>query len=262
MSQTQSIQLVIPMAGLGKRFTECGYTVPKPLINIHGLPMYRLVLADLLTDQISRVAIVAQRAWNLSRSIDQLGESLGLEIALIEIDYVTDGPADTVQLTEEWLHPGDPVVTANSDQYVDADIRPFYSVLTSGEVAGGLLLMEDSHPKWSYARLNEKGYVIEVREKSVISPFATVGIYGFATASIMLDAFAAMRARGDRVNGEFYVGPSYNYLRTGFPIAATNLGPVSTVMHGLGTPEDFESFRASDISRHAVSKAITNGMPT
>ena len=149
MNTRGDIQLVIPMAGLGTRFTDRGYDVPKPLLGIHNLAMYRLVLANLLTDQVGRVAIVAQRAWDLSASIAELREALVLEIELIEIDYVTGGPADTVQLTECWLHPDDPVVTANSDQYVDADVRTFYAALESGDVSGALLLMEDDDPKWS-----------------------------------------------------------------------------------------------------------------
>ena len=250
----------MPMAGLGTRFSDCGYKTAKPLLSIHGIPMYQLVLANLLTDQIGRIALVTQAAWQLSKSISDLSKALDLEIELIEIDHVTQGPADSVQLAAAWLHPSEPVVTANSDQYVSADLRPFYEVLTTGGVAGALLLMEDDHPKWSYARL-EHNHVVEVREKAVISRFATVGIYGYRTATIMLDAFGAMRDADDRVNGEFYVGPSYNYLQDrGEQIASTNLGPVSTVMYGLGTPDDFEHFVASDISRSEVERALSLGM--
>ena len=78
----------------------------------------------------------------------------------------------------------------------------------------------------------------------------------------MLDAFAAMRAADHRVNEEFYVGPSYNFLQgRDKPVAATNLGPVSTVMYGLGTPEDYELFIASDVSTRAVTDAVKRGIP-
>lgn len=262
MREAGGIQLVIPMAGLGTRFSECGYEMPKPLLKIHGLNMYRLVLSNLLTEHIGRIAIVAQEAWQLGDSIAQLSEAIDLEIELIEIDYVTGGPADTVQLTESWLDPERPVVTANSDQYVHADVRPFYETLESGMVSGALLLMEDDHPKWSYARLNERGEVVEVREKSVISPFATVGVYGFSSAQLMFNAFRAMQKSDDRVNGEFYVGPAYNYLpNETSPIASTNLGPVSTVMYGLGTPDDYEFFVSTEVSIQAVKNALSIGVP-
>ena len=69
MTNSGAIQLVVPMAGLGTRFSESGYKTPKPLLQIHGLAMYRLVLANLLTEHVGRVAIVAQASWNLSSSI-------------------------------------------------------------------------------------------------------------------------------------------------------------------------------------------------
>lgn len=262
MTASGDIQLVIPMAGLGSRFAERGYAIPKPLLTIHGLNMYRLVLSNLLTEEVGRVAIVAQEAWQLKESIAHLSDAINLEVALIEINYVTGGPADTVQLAESWLDLDRPVVTANSDQYVHADVRSFYETLGSGTVSGALLLMEDEDPKWSYARLNDWGEVIEIREKAVISPFATVGVYGFSSAGLMLDAFATMRRCDDRVNGEFYVGPAYNYLPSGaLPIASINLGPVSTVMFGLGTPEDYELFISTEVSVEAVNKATGIGIP-
>jgi NDP-sugar pyrophosphorylase family protein len=262
MSALRPIQLVIPMAGLGTRFTAGGYTEPKPLLKIHGLAMYRLVMANLLSRDVGRVVIICQRSWKLSESIVDLRDALDVEIELIEIDYVTGGPADTVQLAEGWLRPDDPVVTANSDQYVAVDIRSFYSTLQTGRVAGALLLMEDDHPKWSYAHVDDEGYVTEVREKVVISPYATVGIYGFHSAELMFEAFDAMRSQSDHVNGEFYVGPAYNYLKPGdLRVASINLGPVATVMHGMGTPEDFELFLTSGASVLAVEGARRLGMP-
>ena len=40
-----------------------------------------------------------------------------------------------------------------------------------------------SHPKWSYAKVNEEGFVTEVAEKKPISSNATVGIYWWKKGS-------------------------------------------------------------------------------
>ena len=48
---------------------------------------------------------------------------------------------------------------------------------TSTEADGGILTFESSHPKWSYARLDDSGYVDLVAEKEPISKNATVGVY-------------------------------------------------------------------------------------
>lgn len=42
---------------------------------------------------------------------------------------------------------------------------------------GTILTFENAHPKWSYAKCNKDGMVIEVAEKNIISKNATVGVY-------------------------------------------------------------------------------------
>jgi hypothetical protein len=106
------------------------------------------------------------------------------------------------------------------------------------------------NPKWSFAKTNEKGEVIEVKEKVVISNKATVGIYYFSKGSDFVDAAIDMIVHNERVNNEFYTCPVYNwainnYLRIGiYDIPAS-------AMHGLGTPEDLELF-LSKITSHPL----------
>ena len=243
------------MAGLGRRFTEAGYSQPKPLLPIHGLPMFSVVLANLLTDQVGSVTLVAQEAWQLSDSVRRMRAALAQDVQLIEIDYVTGGPADTIELARPLLDPDLPVVTGNSDQYVDADLGAFYGLLDDPAIAGAILTMEDDHPKWSYAATDPSGDVTLVREKEVISPYATVGIYGFQSARLMFEGFDAMRAASDTVNGEYYVAPSYNRLiERGLRVTTANLGPISKVMHGLGVPSDYEGFTRSHAAVEAAAK--------
>jgi len=43
------INIVIPMAGRGSRFANMGFTMPKPLIPIHSLPMIEVVVNNIGT---------------------------------------------------------------------------------------------------------------------------------------------------------------------------------------------------------------------
>jgi NDP-sugar pyrophosphorylase family protein len=249
-------QLVIPMAGAGTRFVEAGYTTPKPLLPIHGVPMYEVVVLNVLPPGAQRVVIVARSEWHLEESVSKLGERLGLDLHLVEVSETTGGPADTVEFAVPLLDPGAPVVVANSDQYVDANLTEFHDLVEAPEVDGVILAMEDDDPKWSYVSLDSDGKAEVVREKKVISPYATVGIYGFCNVWTMLDGFSQMRRKNDRTNGEFYVAPSYNYLiERGARVQVSNLGPIGTVMHGMGIPEDYESFIRSPVSERASRAA-------
>jgi NDP-sugar pyrophosphorylase family protein len=255
----KKIQLVIPMAGLGSRFSQAGYKVPKPLIEIHGIPMYQVVIDNLMHESVASLTIVCPRKWGLTREIVGFGSTHGIPVNIIEIDGLTEGPASTVWLAKPHLDPDLPVVVANSDQYIDADLSGFYDGVSGPGSASVILCMEDSDKKWSYVRQSSEGLVEEVREKQVISNLATVGIYGFSTASVMLGAFQEMFSAKDSTLGEYYVAPSYNYvIKQGHPVSVVNLGPIGTVMHGMGIPVDFESFLEKPVSRQAVARIQNN----
>lgn len=100
---------------------------------------------------------------------------------------------------------------------------------------------EKRDPKWSFAKLNSKKLVEEVQEKKAISEYATVGLYYFSQGRSFVNAAIDMIVANDRVNGEFYTCPVYNYcIAAGQQIGIYNINPES--MHGLGTPEDLNSF--------------------
>ena len=113
------IQLVIPMAGLGSRFSQAGYKVPKPLIPIYGIPMYQVVVNNLMHETVASLTIVCPRKWGLSGEIVGALSTHGVPVNIVEVDELTEGPASTVWLTKPYLAPDLPVVVANSDQYID-----------------------------------------------------------------------------------------------------------------------------------------------
>jgi dTDP-glucose pyrophosphorylase len=205
---------------------------------------------------VSNLGIVARAEWHLGPHITGLSKATGLRITLIEVDQTTGGPADTVELALPFLTPGEPVVVANSDQYVDASLNAFYGLCQTDGVGGVVLAMEDTDPKWSYVAVDECNRAIEIKEKQVISSLATVGIYGFESPEMMSSAFTAMREAGDQTNGEWYVAPSYNYMiSAGDIIEVVNLGPIGSVMHGLGIPLDYEDFLRKPVSQEAAIRA-------
>jgi dTDP-glucose pyrophosphorylase len=134
------------------------------------------------------------------------------------------------------------MIVANSDQYVVGGIQELYSHLTENSESNGLLVLEDSDPKWSFARLDKENFVLEVREKQPISNWATAGIYGFSNPQVFNEALDYMDAANDRTNGELYVGPTYNYLSG--KTKAFHLGANQNKFFGLGTPDDYELFRS------------------
>lgn len=253
---TRNVQLVIPMAGLGSRFAKAGYTTLKPLIPIHGTPMISLVISNLMSPYVNHVVLVCQRETMESVDLKALAQVGEARLTILCVDAITDGPAGTLEIARPALNMNEPLVVANSDQYVDASLDDFYSDLADAAYDGEILAMRDNDPKWSFARTDSAGLLLEIKEKVVISDLATVGIYGFAKAELAFTGIQKMRDAGDKTNGEYYVGPSYNYLVSlEKRVLVRDLGAVSSVMHGLGIPEDLNRFLSNPVSKLAANRA-------
>lgn len=235
------LEIVIPMAGLGTRFAAKGYDKPKPLIEIFGKPMIQWVVENVRPrHQDHRFTFLVHEAHLKAHAVDRLLGELAPGCSIVPVPATTEGAACTALLALDRLDLERPLLIANSDQWVELDIDHFLYAASLGN-DGLILTFPASDPKWSYARMDASGRVVEVAEKKPISPHATVGIYHFRRGQDFADAARAMIRANHRVNGEFYVCPVYNELIARgatircFPLAAG-------AMHGLGVPEDLEAF--------------------
>jgi dTDP-glucose pyrophosphorylase len=103
----------------------------------------------------------------------------------------------------------------------------------------GILTFKSIHPKWSFVKINDSGFVTEVAEKKPISDIATVGIYYWKHGSDYVKYSEEMIKKNIRVNNEFYVCPVFNEaISDNKKIKIFNIEK----MYGLGTPEDLEIF--------------------
>lgn len=231
------LNIVIPMAGRGSRFAEAGYEFPKPLIDVHGRPMIELVTENIRPKCEHRFIYICQQEHIEKYDLEKRLKKIAPDCSIIPITYITEGAACTVLLSEEFINNDDPMMVANSDQYVDIDINDY---LQRQEDYDGLIMtMPADNPKWSYIKY-EKDLVTLVREKEVISDQATVGIYNYAHGRDFVRFAHQMIENNLRVNNEFYVAPVYNeMIKAGRRITWHDIGER---MHGLGTPQDLETF--------------------
>jgi dTDP-glucose pyrophosphorylase len=237
------LNIVLPIAGRGSRFAVAGYAQPKPLIPVRGKPMIELVVENLRPARAHRVIFVALREhleqWDISSVLARAAPGC----AIVPVDTVTEGAACTVLLAEALIDNGDPLMIANTDQYVVADLERYLGESDGAGCDGLIMTFAASDPKWSYVRKDRDGRIVEVVEKQVVSNEATVGIYNFRRGADFVRAAKSMIARDLRVNGEFYVAPTYNQLiREGALIRSYAIEGEGVGMHGLGTPEDLQRF--------------------
>jgi len=236
--QGGNMNVLIPMAGAGSRFEQAGYTFPKPLIEVDGKPMIQVVVEN-LNIEAKHIFIVQKehyKKYNLKYLLNLITNN---NCDIVQVEGITEGAACTTLLAKQYINNDEPLVIANSDQFVDWDSNEFMYSMTADNVDGGILSFKATHPKWSFAKLNEDGFVSEVAEKKPISDIATVGIYYWKKGSDYVKYSEQMIDNDIRTNNEFYVCPVFNEAIGDdkkikvFPIEK---------MWGLGTPEDLEVY--------------------
>ena len=233
----QKLNVLIPMAGAGSRFEQAGYTFPKPLIEVKGKPMIQVVVENLNLD--ANYIYVVQKAHREKYNLDTLLNLLTPNCTIIETDGVTEGAACTALLAKEFIDSESPLFFANSDQFVEWDSNEFMYKMQETDADGGIVTFTATHPKWSFARVDDAGLVTEVAEKNPISDIATVGYYFWKCGSDFVKYAEQMIEKNIRVNNEFYVCPVFNEaIQDHKQIRTFN----TKAMWGLGTPEDLNNF--------------------
>lgn len=232
-----NFNILIPMAGEGSRFKNAGYTFPKPMIEVNGKPMIQLIVDNLGFDA-NYIYVVRKEHYdnyNLKNFLNLITPNCKIVI----VDKLTEGAACTTLLAKEYINSEDPLIIANSDQFIKWNNIDFYYKMIETKSDGGILTFKSTHPKWSYVKLNENGNVVELKEKDPISNIATVGIYYFKHGLEYVKYAEQMINKNLRVNNEFYVAPIYNeYIEDGKKIKTYDVQE----MWGLGIPEDLDYF--------------------
>ncbi|MGD9713705.1 MAG: NTP transferase domain-containing protein, partial [Thermomicrobiales bacterium] len=166
------MQLVIPMAGLGKRFQEAGYTTPKPLIPVGGIAMVVGVVRQL--PAASRIVLVCHPE-HLTRYA--LAETLRQHLpgaVLVATPGLTEGQACSVRLAGPHLDPDESVLVAACDSTQVADLKRFRSLTEDPQIDAVVWTYRGEprvlvHPEWYGWVRDEGGCLTAVSVKKPLS---------------------------------------------------------------------------------------------
>ncbi len=233
----EKLNVLIPMAGAGSRFEQAGYTFPKPLIDVKGKPMIQVVVENLNIE--ANYIFIVQKSHREKYNLDTLLNLITPGCKIVEVEGVTEGAAVTALMAKEYINNDAPLFFANSDQFAEWDSNEFMYKMNETNADGGIVTFEATHPKWSFAKIDENGLVTEVAEKNPISNIATVGYYYWKHGSDFVKYAEQMIDQNVRVNNEFYVCPVFNQaIEDCKQIRTFNIKG----MWGLGTPEDLKYY--------------------
>lgn len=235
--------VVITMAGFGNRFRAVGFDQPKYMIEAGGATLFDWSMRGLnrFIASGSPFIFVVRAADRADGFIRRSADLAGIRnVQLVELDAPTDGQATTARIAADRAVLDRPFAIFNIDTAIKPDVlRP-----EQARGSGWLPCFRAPGDGWSFVRLGTDGWACEVREKSRISEFATVGFYWFETADLYKAAYDTYyKVAGREERGERYVAPLYNQIiEDGRPVSISviDCGDVTP----LGTPEELDHFLA------------------
>src|ERR1700722_7301119 len=158
------LSIVIPMAGRGRRFTDAGFSLPKPLIPIRGVPMIKAVIDNIRPKSAHRFVFLCLREHLERHGLTEHLRQWAPGCLVLPVDAVTQGAACTVLTAEREMALDEPLMIANCDQWIDVDIDQYLKEFDRRNADGLIMTMWADHPKWSYVRLDAAGFASEVVE--------------------------------------------------------------------------------------------------
>ena len=236
------LQVLMPMGGLGSRFTDAGYTTPKPLIHVDGKEMFLRALDSFTpVENISYIFVIRKDHDDMYNLRHQISELLP-EAKIFILDHDTQGPVETSLIAEDAIDDTLPIVVADCDIYFES--TAYFETLKQQSVDGMLLTFNSDNPRYSYVEVDDSGKAIRTAEKVVISNNALLGGYYFGSGKLFKE-LAHDFADHELPEGlkEYYLSHLFNMLieRQG----TVAIAPID-VMHIFGTPEELDQYNARE----------------
>lgn len=231
--------VIVTMAGAGSRFSRLGFNKPKHMIEARGKTLFEWSMSSLwaFRDQPVVLACLAQhdQPWILNTAAD-----MGFrELRIAPRAALSQGQAQTAYDVLQHCAADEPLWIYNIDTYIEHGLHPD----DMNGHQGCVHVFESNNPAMSFVRFDGQGRVVEMAEKRAISCWASVGVYGFASAKLFSELYdlGYLHQGVPEVRGERYVAPLYELLiQSGRSICGPHLD--AAAVHVLGTPEEVRGF--------------------
>jgi len=210
---------LIPMAGAGQRFVDAGYTIPKPLIPIAGVPM--VVRASRCLPKAEKWVFVCREEHVRQSALDvELRKNFpGAEVVTLE--QMTEGQACTCLSATDSLRPDDVLTIGACDNSMTYD-EGAYDRLANDPGVDAFIWTFRKNPAvlqnprmYGWVKVVAGNQVERVSCKIPLSDtpmndHAVIGAFTFKKAAEFIRCAKSLIVQNRRINNEFYVDEAMN----------------------------------------------------
>ena len=208
----------MPMAGEGTRFSKAGWTTPKPLIELRGVPLFRRAIDSVAIEGVEmKYSFIVRQEHIDKQHIDELIKEIQPDANVFSVLKTTRGAVETCLVAESAIDDEDAVVVMDCDLEFRSErynelVANALSVSADEADGGALVSFESDNPRYSYALVDDEGRVLRTAEKDPISTHALCGAYFFGSGKDFKRIAHQLLEDGTHGKAEFYVSLLYNYL--------------------------------------------------
>ena len=249
------MNILMPMAGAGKRFADAGYAELKPLIPTterrdgRQYPMAVCAMRDALLCADEAVSLIFVIRTDHEGDIRPVLLQHYPDAAIVGVDHLTEGQACTCLLARSSINNDEPLLIIGCDNGMVFQKEAFDAASAEADVLvftyrhHEAVLKNPSAYGWVKVK-DGTDIVTDVSVKRAISDHpmedhAIVATFWFRRGSDFVRCAEEMIAADDRVNGEFYVDQVIRYcVKNGLDTRAFEIERYI----GWGTPEDYENY--------------------
>ena len=239
------LHIIMPMAGEGSRFAKAGWSTPKPLIELKGVPLFQRAIESVALPGVKmKYSFIVRQEHIDKHHIDKLITAILSGARVFSVLKTTRGAVETCLMAEGAIDDEDAVVVMDCDlefRSVGYNELVAKALSVSAEEAdgGALVSFESDNPRYSYAQIDDEGRVLRTAEKEPISNHALCGAYFFGSGKDFKRLANQLLKEGTQGKAEFYVSLLYNYLLAEGKVV--RLVPMEEY-YSYGTPEELQAY--------------------
>ena len=195
------MNIIIPMAGMGKRMRPHTLTVPKPLVPIAGMPIVQRLVEDIhkvCGEKLDEIGfIIGHFGEQVEKDLLAIAESVGAKGRIFYQEEAL-GTAHAIMCAEALLEGN--VVVAFADTLFKAD----FVLDTKQEGIIWVQKVEDPRA-FGVVKLNDQGVITDFVEKpeQFVSDLAIIGIYYFKDGAYLRSELKYLLDNNITEKGEF-----------------------------------------------------------
>ena len=227
-----TVQVVIPMSGLGSRFVKEGYLDLKPLIHVHNHRIIEWVLR-MFPEVHDPLFICRQEHLDKTEMYDVL-RTAKPKGKIVGIEGGKTGPVGALIDAFNDINDTAPVIISYCDFYMIWNYKSFLSLVELQDYDGAIPCYSGFHPHllprdnlYASCRVDEASELLRIREKYSFEKdkskaLHSPGVYYFKSGKLLKHYCQALVDSGESLGGEYYVSLVYNLmvadgLRIGVP---------------------------------------------